>query len=297
MFVRSSPVIITLDSDGSRDGPSPSPLLATGPLPVGGPGGDRDVDVVMALPLGPEEEGGSKVGGEAADGRLLASILGDLQVAPPRSGSPSSLDGRSGSGRGGAPLRLMPDLPPLLKQVSPIRSYGRNTPPPLRRSDAPSPRLARPANHKPSSPPGSAPQGAVVRSSSPEPGRGPTSPGRGEARASAEDTPPGGDRRSGVGRTLADDRETGGQVSGVDGPPPPASSVLIMAANIASLPAARCSEGALLEDTPPLQTARLKCGVSAALGPPAPQEADLSAEGRSDLLATSRESPPPVDSH
>lgn len=38
------------------------------------------------------------------------------------------------------------DLPPLLKQASPVRSYNRNTPPPLKHKDAVSPHLVSPAD-------------------------------------------------------------------------------------------------------------------------------------------------------
>lgn len=104
----------------------------------------------------------SQLVGPSDDGGLLASILGELQVVtqPQRSFTCSS-DGRP------APDSLVGyhgnegKLPPLLRQVSPVRAYSRNTPPPLKRSDAPSPRPwggCAPAacftSHRPPCPPG-----------------------------------------------------------------------------------------------------------------------------------------------
>ncbi len=47
------------------------------------------------------------------------------------------------------------DLPPLLKQASPVRSYNRNTPPPLKHKDAGSPHLLPISSARLRSPPGS----------------------------------------------------------------------------------------------------------------------------------------------
>lgn len=140
-------------------------------------GSDHDVDVETVegrdVPLGLEEgqrsevfsvDSSSQAGGRSDDRRLLASILGDLQVATqPKWSWTSRWDGRPANDPAVA-SGPVPELPPLLKQVSPVRSYSRNTPPPLRRSDAPSPRPSRDCacttNHKPCCPPGPAPQSA-----------------------------------------------------------------------------------------------------------------------------------------
>lgn len=112
---------------------------------------------------------------EVSDSHLLASILGDLQVVTqPKCSFSSSCDGLPSTvtparDQGPELNQATPDLPPLLKQVSPVRSYSRNTPPPLKRSDAPSPRPWHPnagvANRSRSSLPGSSSQGASVSAS------------------------------------------------------------------------------------------------------------------------------------
>lgn len=454
MFSCSSPVIITIHSDGSRDGVdggSPggsqhnldlSHLLS---LPLVLPDGihqtmnaegeelpvdilnqgfrgldreppgqtqgssDHDVDVETVegndfLP-GSEEDKRSKVismdsssqpaglsNADVSDSRLLASILGDLQViTQPKCSFSSSFDGRPSTNRpvcdhGSGVNQPTPDLPPLLKQVSPVRSYSRNTPPPLKRSDAPSPRpLCSDAqttgcttNRGLSSPPGSSSRGASVSagclqdcsfapSSELQPGKRemfsaascpPSDLQCGTSvltvdlpsacsDISAHSQPTSTQRRdvdmlpddcgsSGVNHRfmLSDDSlECGphGQFSPIEvktpaRPPPPASSVLIMATNFTSfssdiscrssqIPSSSASEGPMDrdelslgdEDPPPahLQSTRLKCSVGST-APPFVHHTALSSsassdgskvttETCSDLLFDCQESP--FDSH
>ncbi|XP_029695423.1 E3 ubiquitin-protein ligase Topors-like isoform X2 [Takifugu rubripes] len=105
---------------------------------------------------------------EVSDSHLLASILGELQVvAQPKCSFSSSCEGHPSSvtpacDQGPELSQATPDLPPLLKQVSPVRSYSRNTPPPLKRSDAPSPRPRHPDAGTRWSAPGSSSQAASV---------------------------------------------------------------------------------------------------------------------------------------
>lgn len=307
-LLHSSPIIITLDSEGSQDGlhaGAPElrqqevrqqevrqqalgwsdllPLLLPedvcqttgGQLPVGtlnqglhgsdqGPpphtqdGSDHDVDIETVegpgFLLGWEEVQRSEVFSSSQQGQSeAASLLGDPQAAtqPKWSLTPTT---HSHSKEGGS----LPELPPLLRQVSPIRSYSRNTPPPLRRSDAPTDCAAPAAagcstNHKP----GPAPQSSsfsLQQAASASPADVPPAQSRStsterrkERSSAAEDTPPAADGRSGLNHShkLLEDFVPSGE-RGVDSPPspvegdaparlcPPASSMLSASTNSGS---------------------------------------------------------------
>lgn len=215
-------------------------------------GSDHDVDVETVegrdVPLGLEEgqrsegvDSSSQAGGRSdaavSDRRLLASILGDLQVATqPKWSWTSRWDGRPANDPAVA-SGPVPELPPLLKQVSPVRSYSRNTPPPLRRSDAPSPHPSRDCacttNHKPCCPPGPAPQSAsrsgdggcsppsALQPSVP-PAGGPSAHTQPTSTERSSDTPPGGPSGANHLHLLLGDSVPAGEC-GAEGHPSPAA--------------------------------------------------------------------------
>ncbi|XP_034413305.1 uncharacterized protein LOC117747909 isoform X2 [Cyclopterus lumpus] len=143
------------DEDNDEDGP----MGAT----AANPRGSRPIGEKNAASTNPIEA-------LSSDSRLLASILDDLKgIAPPKR-TPVNFDpswstetrpatGAADQNRGfdspacrsavrPSPLERLKessgrkevkDVPPLLKQASPVRSYNRHTPPPLKHKDAGSP--------------------------------------------------------------------------------------------------------------------------------------------------------------
>lgn len=112
--------ILDRGSDGS-DSESKGPIAVD----------NSDVDVENV------EEGGAPahqpIGGKASpsDRHLLAAILDDLKgISAPKPNRPLNSEQNQETR----------DVPPLLRQASPVRSYNRNTPPPLKHKDAGSPR-------------------------------------------------------------------------------------------------------------------------------------------------------------
>lgn len=272
---------------------------------------DHDVDVETVegqhFLLGSEEVQRSEVfsvlqSHGASASRLLASILRDVQVvSQPKWTLASSGDSPVGE-QGTDVSRPLPELPPLLQQVSPVRWSSRDTPPPL------SPRLSdcAPAacstNHKPWCAPGSAPQSASTGGDVPSAHSQSTSTERRKQRSS---TPPGGRGPSGVKRSqriledFAPSRD-----AGTDSHP---SSVLLMSSSCRSsqIPS-RAAAGAALDAgapslAPPKSTV-WKCGSGAA--PPTVQHTALSSSASSaesklsaGASSDSQESQPAVGSH
>lgn len=103
--------------------------------------GPEEAKRPQVINVGSSSQPAGQSDAEVSDSHLLASILGDLQVVTqPKRSSSSSFEGRPSPVAAACDPSTELNLPPLLRQVSPVRSYSRNTPPPLRRSDAPSPR-------------------------------------------------------------------------------------------------------------------------------------------------------------
>lgn len=260
---------------------------------------DHDVDVETVegqhFLLGSEEVQRSEVSVAHSHGasasRLLASILGDVQlVSPPKWTLASSGDGHRPPAspvgdRGPDVSRPLPELPPLLQQVSPVRWSSRDTPPPL------SPRLSHLApaacstNHKPRCPPGTGPHSVPRGADVPSAHSQSTST---EHRKQCSNTPPGGHG----GKFLEDFAPSGDR--GTDSRP---SSVLLV-----SQTPSRAAAGAAMdtgapslaqEETAPPKSTLWTC-------PPFVQHTALSSSacpGESKLGGASSDSQPAVGSH
>ncbi|XP_056299303.1 uncharacterized protein LOC130212188 [Pseudoliparis swirei] len=108
-----------------------------------GPMGAAAANPKGSRPMGEKDAAANPPEALSSDGRLLASILDDLKgnfdPGFHRRGAARPAD-RKRRFDSPASRTEVKEAPPLLKQASPVRSYNRNTPPPLKHKDAGSPR-------------------------------------------------------------------------------------------------------------------------------------------------------------
>lgn len=297
-------------------------------------GSEPDVDVetvegseVFSVDSSSRPEGRSDVA--VSDSPPLASLLGDLQVVTqPQWGVPST---HPPVGFHTAEVsRPSPQLPPLLQQVSPVRTSSRNTPPPLKRRGA----AAAAAGGGPGSasrgggclgrgdgsfsPPGLQP--AASASNGP-PAQSPAE--RRKQRCSpAADTPPGGPGSPEVNHRVLDDAPSEGgpgrQPSPVEGGAPAqlcptagsTNGGCLYSGRSSHIPSSTSAGAAVGDDAPSsapeepsahLQPPPWRCGVGGAAPPLVPhtafssEDSSLPTGAHSDLL-DSQEWQPPVGS-